>query len=76
MQNLRQGTAQNNEQISNINVLENFKNEILQVVRQEIMQNLKQGTAQNNEQISNLDDLENFKNEILQVVAKFKTRDK
>ncbi|CAG8490118.1 7747_t:CDS:2 [Funneliformis mosseae] len=48
--------------------LENFKNEMLQIVRQEIQQNLKQDVAQNSEQASNANVLENFKNEMIQVV--------
>ena len=40
MRNLRQDTTQNNEQISNTNDFEIFKNEILQIVKQEV-QNLK-----------------------------------
>ncbi|CAG8530091.1 6737_t:CDS:2 [Funneliformis caledonium] len=48
--------------------LKNFKNEMLQIVRQEIQQNLKQDVAQNSEQASNANVLENFKNEMIQVV--------
>ncbi|CAG8528698.1 5515_t:CDS:2 [Funneliformis caledonium] len=48
--------------------LENFKNEMLQVVRQEILQNLKQDVKEKSEQVSNQNVLENFKSEMLQAV--------
>ncbi len=54
--------------LRNINDRANFKNEILQTIRQEVMQNPRQHIAQNNEQVSNTNDLEKFKNEIIQAV--------
>ena len=51
MKSSRRSIAQNNRQVSNTNILENFKNEILQAVRQEIVQNLREDSA--HEPVSN-----------------------
>src|SRR6266542_1301808 len=45
--------AQNNEQVTDPKVLENFKDEILEIVRQEIKQSLRQDKKQKNKQVSN-----------------------
>ncbi len=49
-------------------IWENFKNEILQAVRQEVIQNPRRVITQKHEQVSNTNVLEDFKNEILHAV--------
>jgi len=44
------------------NVLENFKNEILQAIRQDVMQNSRRNIAHNNEDVSSTNDGKSYNN--------------